>query len=119
MTPYAQLSTKKPEELLRTVGLSQEDFLHRHRKLEVYLDEQKNINPLIRRGRKNFKLTLEDRFLLTLYSIRLYPTFINLAAIFDISESYYHKIYTRTARILAKVANSPAARHCWKILQSL
>ena len=45
--------------------------------------------------------------LLTLYYIRYYPTFINLAAIFDISESYCHKIYTRTARILVKVEKLP------------
>ena len=87
-----------------------EDFLHLYRKLKVYLGEQKNINPLTRRGRKDSKLTLEDRLLLTLYYIRHYPTFINLAAIFDISESYCHKIYTRTARVLAKVEKLPSRK---------
>ena len=48
MTPYAQLPTHKPEEFLRTVGLSQEDFLHLHGKLAAYLDEQKALNPLTR-----------------------------------------------------------------------
>ncbi len=52
MTPYAQLPTHKPEEFLRTVGLSQEDFLHLNGKLVDYLDEQKALNPLTRRGRK-------------------------------------------------------------------
>ena len=87
MTPYAQLPTHKPEEFLRTVGLSREDFLHLHGKLAAYLDEQKALNPLTTRGRKNSKLALEDRLLLTLYYLRHYPTFINLAAIFGISES--------------------------------
>ena len=32
MTPYAQLPTHKPEEFLRTVGLSREAFLHLHGK---------------------------------------------------------------------------------------
>ena len=41
MTPYAQLPTHKPEEFLRTVGLSREDFLPLHEKLAAYLDEQK------------------------------------------------------------------------------
>ncbi len=45
--------------------------------------------------------------LLTLYSLRHYPTFINLAAIFGISESYCHKVYARTARLLAKVEKLP------------
>ena len=87
MTPYAQLPTNKPEEFLRTVGLSQEDFLHLHVKLAVYLDEQKALNPLSRCARKDSKLTLEDRLLLTLYYFRHYPALINLAAVFGISES--------------------------------
>lgn len=107
MTPYAQLPTDKPEEFLRTVGLSPEDFLHLHGKLTTYLDEQKALNPMTRRGRKDSKRALEDRLLLTLYSLRHYPTFINLAAIFGISESYCHKVYARTARLLAKVEKLP------------
>ena len=107
MTPYAQLPTNKPEEFLRTVGLSQEDFLHLHGQLAVGLDEQKVINPLTRRGRKGSKLALEGRLLLTLYYLRHYPTLINLAAIFGISESYCHKVYARTARLLAKVEKLP------------
>jgi hypothetical protein len=52
MTPYAQLPIHKPEEFLRTVGLSQEDFLHLHGKLAAYLDEQKALNPLQDGGEK-------------------------------------------------------------------
>jgi hypothetical protein len=50
---------------------------------------------------------LEDRLLLTLYYLPHYPTLINLAAVFGISESYCHKIYARTARMLAKVEKLP------------
>jgi AraC-like DNA-binding protein len=107
MIPYAQLPTHKPEEYLRLVGLSPEDFLHLKRKLSDYLDEQKALNPLTRRGRKDSKLALEDRLLLTLYYLRHYPTLINLAAVFGISESYCHKVYNRTARMLAKVEKLP------------
>jgi AraC-like DNA-binding protein len=107
MAPYAQLPTDKPEEFLRTVGLSHEDFLHLHGKLAAYLEEQKALNPLTRRGRKDSKLALEDRLLLTLYYLRHYPTLINLASVFGISESYCHKIYTRTARLIAKVEKLP------------
>jgi hypothetical protein len=35
------------------------------------------------------------------------PTLINLAAVFGISESSCHKVYTRTARRLAKVEKLP------------
>jgi hypothetical protein len=107
MTPYAQLPTNNPEEFMRTVGLSQEDFRHLNEKLSDYLKEQKALNPLTRRGRKDSKLILEDRLLLTLYYLRHYPTLINLGAVFGISESYCHKIYVRTARVLAKVEKLP------------
>jgi hypothetical protein len=50
---------------------------------------------------------LEDRLLLTFYYLRHYPTLINLAAIFGISESYCHKVYANTARLLAKVEKLP------------
>ena len=72
MTPYAKLPTDKTEEFLRIVGLSQEDFLHLHGKLAAYLDEQKALNPLTRRGRKDTKLVLEDRLLLTPYYLLRY-----------------------------------------------
>lgn len=107
MTPYAQLPTNNPEEFMRTVGLSQEDFRHLSEKLSDYLEQQKALNPLTRRGRKDSKLILEDRLLLTLYYLRHYPTLINLGAVFGISESYCHKIYTRTARVLVKVEKLP------------
>lgn len=107
MTPYAQLPTHNPEEFLRTVGLSQEDFQHLNEKLADYLDKQKVLKPLTKRGRKDSKLILEDRLLLTLYYLRHYPTLLNLGAVFGISESYCHKIYTRTARVLAKIEKLP------------
>jgi hypothetical protein len=54
--------------------------------------------------------------LLTLYYLRHYQTLINLVAVFDISESYCHKFYVRTARILAKVEKLP---NCKTLLEDL
>jgi len=107
MKPYAQLPTDNPEEFIRTVGLSKEDFHLLNDKLAAYIDTQKALKPLTKRGRKDTKLPLEDRLLLTLYYLRHYPTLINLGAIFGISESYCHKIYTRTARMIAKIEKLP------------
>lgn len=107
MTPYSQLPTDNPEEFMRTVGLSKEDFQSLNNKLATYIDAQKTLNPLTKRGRKDSKLALEDRLLLTLYYLRHYPTLINLAAVFGISESYCHKIYARTARMLARIEKLP------------
>jgi AraC-like DNA-binding protein len=107
MKPYAQLPTDNPEEYKRLVGLSKEDFQHLNSKLCAYIGEQKALSPLTRRGRKDSKLTTEDRLLLTLYYLRHYPTLINLGAVFGISESYCHKVYSRTARMLAKIEKLP------------
>ncbi len=97
-----------PEEFIRTVGLSQEDFRHLNGKLAAYLDEQKALNPLQDGDGKTPRLALEDRLLLTLYYLyHYYPTLINLAAVFGISESCCHKIYVRTAMMLAKVEKLP------------
>jgi len=103
MTPYAQLPTSAPDKFKRQVGLSKEEFDALHEKLRAYIDQQKALNPLKKRGRKDSKLRLEDRLLLTLYYLRHYPTLINLGAVFGISESYCHKVYSRTARLLAKI----------------
>ena len=107
MKPYAQLPTDNPEEYKRLVGLSKEDFQHLNGKLRTYLDEQKALSPLTRRGRKGSKLATEDRLLPALYYLRHYPTLINLGAVFGISESYCHKVYSRTARQLAKIEKLP------------
>ncbi len=93
--------------LKNSCGLSQEDFQHLNERLSHYLEEQKAHNPLTRRGRKDSNLILEDRLLLTLYYLRHYPTLINLGAVFGIGESYCHKIYARTARMLAKIEKLP------------
>lgn len=103
MTPYAQLSTSNPNKFKRQVGVSKKDFEALYEKLRTYIDQEKAFNPLKKRGRKDSKLSLKDRLLLTLYYLRHYPTFINLGAVFGISESYCQKIYSRTARQLAKI----------------
>ncbi|MDP3875839.1 MAG: transposase family protein [Methylobacter sp.] len=92
---------------IQVVGLSKEDFQHLNDKLAAYIDTQKILYLLTMRGQKDSKLSLEDRLLLTLYYLRHYPTLINLGAVFGISESYCHKIYSRTARMLAKVEKLP------------
>ncbi|WP_249028103.1 hypothetical protein [Methylovulum psychrotolerans] len=40
-----------------------------------------------------------------------------MGAVFGISESYCHKVYSRTARMLAIVKSSPTVRLCWKSLR--
>ena len=95
-------------------GLSKDNFQDLCDKVDTYIEDEKKRNRLKPRGLKKSKFSLEDCILLTLYYLRHFPTFINLAEVFEISESYCHKIYSRYARILAKVETVPN-RNYWKI----
>ena len=55
----------------------------------------------------HFKLFINNCILLTLYYLRHYPTFANLANVSGISESYCQKVYVRYARIIAKIETLP------------
>ena len=101
------MEKETPEKFKRQTGIAKEDFQRLCEKTEDYLEEEKERNPQKRRGLKTSKLSLADRILLTLYYLRHYPTFANLADIFEISESYCHKIYSRYCRILVKVEPLP------------
>jgi len=104
---FNQLQIASPDEFKRLTGISKEDFEILYRKVADYIQSQKAIKPLRKRGVKPSKLLLEDCIILTLYYLRHYPTFANLANVFGISESYCHKIYTRYARMIAKVDKLP------------
>jgi len=69
---------------------------------------------LKKRGLKNSELSLEERVLLTIYYLRHYPTFANLADVFEISESYCHKIYSRYAKNFVKVETLPNRKNLLK-----
>jgi len=88
MKRYKDLNLSNSGYFVRMVGLLPEQFTELHHKLVEYVETTKRLNPLRRRGRKEGKLSLEDQLLLTLYYLRHYPTFVNLGAIFGISESY-------------------------------
>lgn len=107
MKKFKKMEKESSTIFKRTTGLSKENFQELCSKVNDYLTKEKERNALKKRGLKESKLSLEDVVLLTIYYIRHYPTFDNLANIFDISESYCNKIYHKTARILAKVETLP------------
>jgi hypothetical protein len=107
MKKYQEIEMEIPENFKRMTGLSKENFQTLCDKTETYIEDEKKRNPLKKRGIKKSELSLKDRILLTIYYLRHYPTFANLADVFDISESYCHKIYTRYTRILVKVETLP------------
>jgi hypothetical protein len=102
--------SKKKAKFQRLVGISQEKFTYMVNSLKTYQTELKKCNGLKRRGLNRSKVSLEDRLLLTLYYLRHYPTFENLAAIFKISESYCQKIYSKISRMLAKILKLPSRK---------
>ncbi len=107
MKKYKEIQAETPENFKRLTGLSKKNFQHLCNKVDIYVKEEKERNPLKKRGLKTSELSLEDRILLTIYYLRHYPIFANLADVFEISESYCHKIYSRYTKILVKVETLP------------
>lgn len=107
MKTYKQIEGKNKAYFKRTVGLSKRKFKLLRNKVKNYKETEISKNNLKRRGLKTSKLSLEDCLLLTLYYLRHYPTFINLADVFNISESYCYKIYKRYASIILEIEKLP------------
>ena len=107
MKKYKEIQSESSEKFKRLTGLSKENFQTLYYKTESYIAEEKKHNPLKQRGVKKSKLSLADSILLTIYYLRHYPTFMNLADVFDITESYCYKTYYKIAKILAKVETLP------------
>lgn len=108
MQRFENLSATSPECFKRQTGLSQQQFEVVLDKVKARINYEKERYPMSKRGRQTSMLTHENRLLLTLYYLRHYPTFQNLAHVFGISESYCCKVYHRYARILAHVEKLPS-----------
>lgn len=91
----------------RRVGIRRRTFRQIYQHVRRYLDDERQQNPLSRRGKKPTALTLTEKLLLTLVYLRQYPTFEHLGAMFGVRESYAHKIYRRHIDILVTVLRLP------------
>jgi hypothetical protein len=114
MKRYKRMQMETEETFKRQTGISKEKFQYLCDKIDTYLKEEKECNPLKKRGKKTSELSLEDRILLTIFYLRHYPTFANLADVFDISESYCHKIYSRYCQIFIKVEALPNRKNLFE-----
>jgi hypothetical protein len=94
-------------EFLRQVGIPRANFETIVEKVKTYLEAERVRNRMKRRGLKFSHLPVEDRLLLTFYYLRHHPTFLNLADVFGISESYANKRYHEYLDILVKVLQLP------------
>ncbi len=102
MSYFEQVKKQKASIFKREVGLSLRNFKRLLGKVQGYLAQEQQGNPLSRRGQAS-TIPLEDRLLLTLFYLRSYPTFLNLGKQFSVSESYAHKLFHRFSGILVKV----------------
>jgi secreted protein with Ig-like and vWFA domain len=104
MSVYESYKTKKPAEFTRLVGVNHGTFQIILQKLEAEIERYKNAKPMRKRGLKTSSLSLADQLLLTLLYLRQYHTFLQLADMFSISESYaskrYHYINDRLMKAL-------------------
>jgi hypothetical protein len=116
MTPYEQLPTNNPEEFKRLVGLSTGNFQHLNGKLSNYIAEQKARNPLTKRGRKDSKLILEDRLLLTLYYLRHYPTVITRQRFLVLANRIVKRYIHARQGCWPALKNCRTTKPCWKTL---
>ena len=107
MKPFHKLNHLSSKDFQRETGLSKENIQLLIEKVNHSIHTQKERFPEKKRGRNTSNIALEDRILLTLYYLRHYPTFANLADVFEISESYCCKIYHEHLRMLAQVARLP------------
>jgi hypothetical protein len=78
---------------LRQVGIPEEKFTLLLERLKQEIDQDLHNNKIKKRGIKSTIMTTELKLLLTLRYLRDYPTFINLGAMFGISESYANKVF--------------------------
>ena len=107
MKPYKNIKNKKAEKFKRLVGISHNKFCNI---VEQIKSNHANRKSLGKRGKNKSKISWEDRILLVLYYLRHYPTFENLGNIFDISESYCYKIYTKMTAMLMKILKLPSRK---------
>lgn len=112
MSRFAKIKSLPTRKFVRKVGLNLPHFLLLCHQVAQYEANERDKWPMKKRGISSKKLTLEDKVLLTLYYVRHYHTFDQLADLFDISESYACKVYHRYRDILVKVRRLPS----WKRL---
>lgn len=107
MRRFEPLTSLSPEEFLRDVGLTREQFLAVRDHLVTAITDERIRWPIKNRGKQTSRLTIEDKLLLTLTYVRHYPTFQQLGPQFGISESYAHKLYARYRGMLVNILRLP------------
>ena len=107
MSVYESYKMKKSAEFTGLVGVNYGTFQIILQKLEVEIERYKSAKPMRKRGIKASSLSLADQLVLTFLYLRQYHTFLQLADMFGISESYANKRYHFINKRLMKVLDIP------------
>lgn len=107
MSVYENYKWKKPAEFQRLVGVNYGTFQIILQKLAKQIERYKNAKPMRKRGIKTSSLSLADQLLLTMLYLRQHHTFLQLAGMFGISESYANKRYHLVNWHLMKALDIP------------
>ena len=110
MRCFTTISTHPPDEFLRDVGVSLDQFLLIRDQIDTLIAAEQRRWPMKRRGKHSSQLTNEDKLLLPLTSLRHDPTFQQLGGQFGISESYAYKLYDRYRRYLVTLLRVPGSK---------
>lgn len=107
MIKTAEELAMKPSEFQLTVVVNYGTFTIILGKVEDYVEQFRDQNPITKRGRK-ISVSVSRMLLLTLMYMRQYHTFLSLGQAFSVSESYVHKRYCYIRRIVTQVLDMPA-----------
>jgi hypothetical protein len=107
MKKWKKMITVSEPEFLRQVGIPRANFDTILEKVQAFLEAERIRCPMKARGLKTTSLPVEDRLLLTFYYLRHHVTFLNLADVFGVSESYANKRYHEYLNILVQVLRLP------------
>ncbi len=75
MRCFATVSAHSPDDFLRDVGVTLDQFLQIRDQVTTLMLAEQTRWPMKRRGKHSSQLTVEDTLLFTLTSLRHYPTF--------------------------------------------
>lgn len=103
----------KRADFLRNTGVTREDFISILLDVEQYIENEISLKPIKNRGRKP-SISLPDKVLLCIFYLRHYPTFVELAGQFGITESYANKIYHKISNILVNLKNVPNRKNLFE-----
>jgi hypothetical protein len=106
MSMFDKYKLKRPAEFTRLVGVNFGTFAVILEKLKNEIARYRQAKLVRRRGAPS-SFALEDQLLLTLLYLRQHHTFLQLAEMFSISESYAQKRYTFITRRLLKALDIP------------